>query len=144
MTNSPPPSGTPPPLGENPSSGGGRGAPLSPTSIGGHSVVGSGNGPGGGADSQQVLQHGRGGSGTSSSSAFGSGRDYTFSHLHAQSGQVTRNCQLVRKWRNNSKKHWGGGEFSLVKCDSVKNDEGKKKRKRKSKSGFLLLTRPVR
>lgn len=92
MSNSPPPSVTPPPLGvgDNSSSGGGRGAPLSPTSIG-HSVVGSGNGAGG-ADSQ-VLQHGRGGGGggssSSSSAAFGgSGRDYTFSHLHAQSGQV--------------------------------------------------------
>ena len=99
MTNSPPPSVTPPPLGvgdNNASSssgvaGGNRGPPLSPTSIGSN----------GGSDSQ-VLQHGRvsgggsGGSGGGSvssagSSSFGSGRDYTFSHLHAQSGQVKKN-----------------------------------------------------
>ncbi|KAI9556303.1 putative nuclear factor 1 X-type isoform X3 [Daphnia sinensis] len=95
MTNSPPPSVTPPPLGvgdnnASSSSGGGgsRGPPLSPTSIGSN----------GGSDSQ-VLQHGRGGGGSggsssggpvssAGSSSFGSGRDYTFSHLHAQSGQL--------------------------------------------------------
>ncbi|XP_059352320.1 nuclear factor 1 A-type-like isoform X2 [Daphnia carinata] len=93
MTNSPPPSVTPPPLGvgENSSSGGGggnRGPPLSPTSIGSNA-----------ASDSQVLQHGRGGSGgggsssggpvsSAGSSSFGSGRDYTFSHLHAQSGQL--------------------------------------------------------
>jgi len=80
--NSPPPSVTPPLSGE-PSSGGGGGsgggrtlAPLSPSQ---HSTsVAS-------SVSESVL-HGR--SGTVVSSTFGSGRDYTFSHLHAQSGQL--------------------------------------------------------
>ena len=95
MNNSPPPSVTPPPL-ENPSaSGGGSGgvrtAPLSPAvSAGDHHVIRGGGGSGGG-----------------SSGAFGSGRDYTFSHLHAQSGQVsgraslTSPTQLRRRWLRN-------------------------------------------
>ena len=82
--NSPPPSVTPPLSGESSSGGGGGGgggggrtlAPLSPSQ---HSTsVAS-------SVSESVL-HGR--SGTVVSSTFGSGRDYTFSHLHAQSGQV--------------------------------------------------------
>lgn len=75
-TNSPPPSGTPP-LSAEASSNGGHGRtpdPLSPT----HAAVST-------TPAESAL-HGR--SGTVVSSTFGSGRDYTFSHLHAQSGQV--------------------------------------------------------
>ena len=60
-------------------------APLSPSQQQ-HGVPASSSGAAGDAS---VLHGGRGGT-VVSSSAFGtSGRDYTFSHLHAQSGQVS-------------------------------------------------------
>ena len=75
--NSPSPSGSPPLAGEPSSSGGSTGGrtldSLSPNNTAASSVA------------ESVL-HGR--SGTVVSSTFGSGRDYTFSHLHTQSGQV--------------------------------------------------------
>lgn len=83
MTNSPPPPVTPPPLAHdsnNPSR-----SPMSPSALG-HSA-------------SEMLQHARGAptptSNSNSSSAGSFGRDYTFSHLHAQSGQVTEHSRAI-------------------------------------------------
>lgn len=90
MTNSPPPTVTPPPLGADGSSAANR-SPLSPSSSIGHGAEilharsgPSGGGGGGGPNGPSAT--GPGGAPSSSSSSFG--RDYTFSHLHAQSGQL--------------------------------------------------------
>lgn len=116
MNHSPPPSVSSPPL-EN-SSASGR-APLSPV------VVSSGGGLGGDPHHQQQHRGGSSGGGpvVSSSAAFGSGRDYTFSHLHAQSGQVWKaitnivNLVYIRSgWRGFS----FFGAWKSINCEYVR------------------------